>query len=463
MVEEVLMEVMAEEKEHSRTNGIVFDFTYGSDYANLGFKGIAGPTIAPILQGLESDLPGLIIKDFYGTPVKELPIMADVDSLADYSMIVTIGAGTEGEDVIGVFSPLYPDIPVAVGAWSLVCTKLYPYFDSGQFVGLMDGINGASEYMTIHDPLAGSSRRINSLTLGRSMIILLIIVGNIGMLLERSRRKKGLPVPTPVPPVPGEKHWLNVTMGIFCIGFVVLLIAELIWSMSHGADWTWKRAGMWSAAFCTIGMMSFAFGDNKLYRILEHVIIGSAAAYGLYEVIDKQFIPNFVVKVVGGFQSIGAVSPVINGGAWNLLWLLVLIPSALWFTIYFKQIAWTNKIVVGILMGVTVGISFEKFTNLGIPQILESFKPVIQYTPEGITFNMINLIYITTMVLVLLYFVFCFKRKSATSRGITRLGRVLMMIAFGALFGNTVATRMTWLIDRLETLAAWILSMSFWS
>jgi hypothetical protein len=219
---------------------------------------------------------------------------------------------------------------------------------------MMDGINGASEYMTIHDPLAGSSRRINSLTMGRSMIILLIIIGNIGMLLERSRRKRGLTAPPPIPPVPGEKHWLNVTMSIFCIALVLLLIAELIWSLSHGDAWTWKRAGMWSAAFCTIGMMSFAFGDNKLYRILEHVIIGSAAAYGLYEVIDKQFIPNFIAKVIGGVQSIGA---------------------------------WTNKIVVGILMGVTVGISFEKFTNLGIPQILESFKPIIQYTPEGTTFK----------------------------------------------------------------------------
>jgi hypothetical protein len=37
-----------------------------------------------------------------------------------------------------------------------------------------------------------------------------------------------------------------------------------------------------------------------------------------------------------------------------------------------------------------------------------------------------------------------------------------MMIAFGALFGNTVATRMTWLIDRLETLAQWIIDVPFW-
>jgi hypothetical protein len=391
--------------------------------------------------------------------------MEGVESLADYSMIISIGAGTEGEDIIGVFSPLHPEIPVAVGAWSLVCTKLYPYYDSKQFIGLMDGLNGASEYQTLLDPRTGSSRRINSLTLGRSLIILLIVLGNIGMLLERSRRKKGLPVPAaPPPPPPGEKHWLNVIMSIFCIGFVLLLLVELAWSMYNGGGWSWKRAGMWSAAFCTIGMLSFAFGDNKLYRILEHVIIGSAAAYGLFEVIDKQFVPNFLVKVAGGFKSIGAAgAPPIEGGAWNLLWLLVLIPSALWFTIYFKRLAWTNKIVVGLLMGVTVGISFEKFTNLGIPQILGSFKPVVQYAADGISFNIINLVYVATMVLVLLYFVFCFKRTNPAARGVTRLGRVLMMIAFGALFGNTVATRMTWLIDRLETLAQWIMETPFWN
>ncbi len=479
MTQEVFREAVKTEKERCLKEGIPFDLEYGTDYANLGFKGIAGPTIAPIIQALDSDFKGLVVKDFYGTPINSLPVMSGMYSLADFSLIIAIGSGSEAEDIIGVFSPVHPTIPVIVGAWSLVCTKLYPYFDSGQFAGLLDGLNGASEYMTILDPTVGSSRRINSLSWARSMIIILIIIGNIGMFIDRARRRRGITVEPPPIPMPGEKAWLNKASAIMCILFVLLLIAEMTWSLSHGGGWSWARAGMWSAAFCTIGILTFAFGDNKLYRILEHVIIGSAAAYGLYEVIDKQFYPNFIANLIGGFKSLSASGPPpIEGGAWNILWLLVLIPSFLWFTVYFKRLAWTNKIVVGMLMGVTVGISFEKFTNLSIPQIMESFKPLLTYATAGVIpgtilirfsdscaltgQNVLNFIYIATMVLVLLYFVFCFTRRSATARGVTRLGRVLMMVAFGALFGNTVATRMTWLIDRLETLVEWLQSFSFW-
>ena len=205
---------------------------------------------------------------------------------------------------------------------------------------------------------------------------------------------------------------------------------------------SWSRLGAWIGAFCTIGILSFALGDNKLYRALEHVIIGSASAYVLFFIIQTVIKPNLYDKLAAG----------------NWWWLLVLIPSSLWFTVYFKKLAWMNKIVVGLLMGMTVGIAFQKFINLNVPQVLESFKPIVTYTPDGLTVtaaNWRNLVYIITMVFVLLYFVFCFKWKTVAARGASRFGRVLMMIAFGALFGNTVSTRMSWLIDRLDALVDW--------
>ena len=442
MSEIVISEEIEFEKNRCASNGVPFNFEYGKHYANLGFKGIASPTIAPIIQGLESDLKSLIVNDFYGTPLSKLPILNGINSLGNFSMIMTVGAGADCEDIAGVFLPLYPDIPLGVATMALVCTKMYPYYDSGQFCGLMDGYTGASEYMSLLNPLAGTSRRTNAMTMARLFIVLLIVIGNIGMLLEKMRKKRGLPVTSELPKLPKEKKWLNRAAMIFCVIFVIGLFAELIWSFSQGDGMSWTRLGAWFAAFCTIGILSFALGDNKLYRVLEHVIIGSASAYSLFFIIQTVIKPNLYDKLTAG----------------NWWWLLVLIPSSLWFTIYFKKLAWMNKIVVGLLMGMTVGIAFQKFINLNIPQVLESFKPLVTYTPDGFTItatNWRNLAYVTTMVFVLLYFVFCFKQKNVAARGASRFGRILMMVAFGALFGNTVSTRMSWLIDRLDALVAW--------
>ncbi|MBQ7555757.1 hypothetical protein IJS98_04805 [bacterium] len=459
-----------------------YSLKYGVDYANLGFKGISGPNIGPILQNLEGDFLGCVAQDLYGTSAYELPILKGFKSLANASMIITISGDVESEHVIGIFSPRHPEIPVGAAGWSLICTRLYPYFDTRQLVGILDGMNGASEYLTLlkenypelagadsgeeENESGGSSTRVNALTLARVLIILLIALGNIGMLLERRRERLGLPVKKTAPSVTvGEKRYLNIGALIFTILFIIALLGEFT-LRSKAGTWSVAVFGEWVAVFCTIGMLSFIFGDNKLYRTLEHVIIGSSAAYMLFEVIDKQILPSFVYKVADGFAAM--VGRPAQGSAWQLLLLLGLIPSALWFTVYIKKLAWTNKLVLGLLMGVAVGIAFGQNVNLAIPQIAGAVKPLLTFGPVNVPHislmenvsitwkNVFNLVYLVTMVLVMIYFVFCLKMKTTVAKGAVRSGRIVMMIAFGAVFGNTIATRMSWLIDRIDAVALWI-------
>lgn len=446
----VINEVIQAERERAEAAGEEFDFAYGTHYANLGFKGVTTPTIALILQALERDLPELVRVDFDGTPLDELPLMRDIQRLSDFSMLLTVGAGDDGEDIVGIFSPQHPEIPVGVATVALVATRLYPYVDSGQFVGLLDGLNGANEYRQLLHPEESSTMKGNAMTAARLFIVLLIVIGNIGMLIEHRRRKRGEKIERVIPQPPGDKLWLDTMMIVITIIFVIGLLAEMIYSIAYGTGFTWLRLGAWIAAYGTIGMLSFALGDNKLYRGLEHVVIGSIAAYSLYQIINNVLKPNLYDQVMKG--------------GWHTLWLLVLIPSGLWFTIYFKSISWMNKLVVGMLMGMTVGLSFQNFINRNIPQVVGSFKPLVTFTPDGwiiTTANVVNAIYVLTMIFVLLYFIFFLTWKSAPARGVNKLGRILMMIAFGALFGNTVSTRISWLIDRIDALVIWIKDMPF--
>ncbi len=61
-----------------------------------------------------------------------------------------------------------------------------------------------------------------------------------------------------------------------------------------------------------------------------------------------------------------------------------------------------------------------------------------------------NVIFLVTLLSILTYFLFSFEQKGKLITGFTRLGRYLLMVGFGAIFGSTVMTRFALLIDRMS-------------
>lgn len=60
-----------------------------------------------------------------------------------------------------------------------------------------------------------------------------------------------------------------------------------------------------------------------------------------------------------------------------------------------------------------------------------------------------NWVFVITMLTVMTYFFFSFRTEGRAIKGASQLGRWILMIGFGAFFGNTVMTRMSYLLDRL--------------
>jgi hypothetical protein len=60
-----------------------------------------------------------------------------------------------------------------------------------------------------------------------------------------------------------------------------------------------------------------------------------------------------------------------------------------------------------------------------------------------------NWVAVVTVVCVMSYFFFSFKKRGPAVVAASNVGRYLLMIGFGAFFGNTVMTRMSFLLDRL--------------
>src|SRR5438876_643750 len=68
---------------------------------------------------------------------------------------------------------------------------------------------------------------------------------------------------------------------------------------------------------------------------------------------------------------------------------------------------------------------------------------------ENRAYRLFELLFIVIVVCVLSYFFFSFEQKNPIIRGSARTGRLMMMFAFGAIFGSTVMARMALLIDRV--------------
>ena len=127
----------------------------------------------------------------------------------------------------------------------------------------------------------------------------------------------------------------------------------------------------------------------------------------------------------------------------------------LFYTIYTKRYNWMSRISIGILLGFVAGQIFQQTANEYVPQIRNSFKPVWGVTPPpgspatSLGLSLSNLVFVLVVLCVLSYFFFSFEQKNKAVQVSARTGRLMMMFAFGAMFGATVMARMALLIDRV--------------
>lgn len=207
-------------------------------------------------------------------------------------------------------------------------------------------------------------------------------------------------------------------------------------------DWS-TLPGIWVGAIGTLALFSLIYRENRAYRIFEHLFIGLASGYLIKTTWDDVLKPQWW-------------NPMFHDGQWP--WIFVTFLGVLLFTLYTKKFAWMSRITLGVLIGLVAGQIFQATASDYIPQIRTTFKPLVNppippgsgLTTLGLTLN--NLLFIVIVICVLFYFFFWFEQKNPVVKGTARTGRLMMMFAFGAIFGSTVMARMALLIDR-----AWFL------
>ena len=91
------------------------------------------------------DIYTLFPNDRYGTPLGEGPLMQRVHRYSDMKLVVSFATGIIGEWWANLINAQF-GIPVACGCTAVSAPKYYAYLQSGQMIGMLGGLKGASEY-----------------------------------------------------------------------------------------------------------------------------------------------------------------------------------------------------------------------------------------------------------------------------------------------------------------------------
>lgn len=228
----------------------------------------------------------------------------------------------------------------------------------------------------------------------------------------------------------------------------------------------WDTFGIWTAALLTIGIVSFLYKDNPIYKLCEAIFVGISAGYWFVSLFYQNLLPKLFdnlgfTKMFGFTEENGAIQNTLSGqydiriwyilaGVLAIMMLLRLVPKFGWIS------RWPLAVVVGSTAGLYMVTYFQsnflsQLQNTIIPLIDINKIRALQPGANGDTVfgaYLGNLVLILGTLTGLVYFYFSKEHKGALG-GAAKIGIYFLMITFGASFGYTVMSRMSLLIGRL--------------
>ncbi|MBS7648617.1 MAG: hypothetical protein QXU67_01665 [Candidatus Bathyarchaeia archaeon] len=193
--------------------------------------------------------------------------------------------------------------------------------------------------------------------------------------------------------------------------------------------------GIHIAAIFTIACLSFLFKDNVVFHTVESIFIGTSVAY----------IMTFSIEAIRKTAWV----PLLKG---ELIWIFPMILGVLYLTRLSPQIRWISRYPVSLLVGIGTGLAARAVLQVNLLAQIEDTVRIRDLTATGI----INItVVFLGVILGILYFVFTFRPKGTLEplfNYLTRGGRIIIMAAFGSMYGNTVLGRFSLLIGRLQFL-----------
>lgn len=224
----------------------------------------------------------------------------------------------------------------------------------------------------------------------------------------------------------------------------------------------WQIIGVWTAALLTLGIFSFLYNDNPLYKVCESIFVGTSAAYYMVNAFWTALVPKVIAPLAPGFAKSTLLPEFTPAESYGVSALLVLVPVVLGGMLLMRLLPkggsisiWTLAFIIGTTAGMRLTASIESDI---LAQISAAASPLVVLGPAEGGGNRIewlaslaNLVGVVGVLTVLTYFFFSVEHKGVVGKT-ARVGIWFLMITFGASFGLTVMGRITLLSQRFEFL-----------
>ena len=128
--------------------------------------------------------------DIHGTPLDRLPILRDVRSYDDVPFLVDVSGGYPGiKEWVQQVVSRYPGFRLVGGTTGVSAPEYYPYYQSKQLLGLLEGLKGAAEYEKLVGYKGLATAGMDAQSTGHWTIAGFILLGNVIHYAGRRRRR----------------------------------------------------------------------------------------------------------------------------------------------------------------------------------------------------------------------------------------------------------------------------------
>jgi hypothetical protein len=182
---------------------------------------------------------------------------------------------------------------------------------------------------------------------------------------------------------------------------------------------------VWVAAFLTLCVFSYLWKNNIAYNFAENTLLGVTLAY-------------FFVNAVKAIYDLG-VRPILQG---DLSFLLSIVLGLMLLTQLSSEYRWMSRWPLALL--ISVALASQARTT-----ITTNILKQISETALSLTSGLNNIVLAACVILGVSYFYFSAEGEKGIYPQIHQLGRYVLYIAFGAMYGSTVTSRLALFIGRI--------------
>ena len=189
--------------------------------------------------------------------------------------------------------------------------------------------------------------------------------------------------------------------------------------------------GLWTGWVLMLMIYSYPlYKENPAYRFAEHLYIAVMLAVSLTVNFSN------VMRM--------CITPLMQG---NITMIVPLVMGLMIYAMLIPEYRWVSRYPIALLVGAGFGLGIRG--SIG-PNIQDAIVSTITRPTDGGAMAWINFLYIAVgLVCSTLYFMLTYEHSGALQVP-TRVGRLFIMVALGAYFGNTVLFRFTMLTGRAQ-------------